>query len=364
MAAYTRSAVLATKVVNLRALFLDSAGMPVTLDALPNVYIYNPSVSTEDREADLASDTYTNASEGPLTPTLLSAGYYELNYTVPSGAEAGLWYDVWEADIDGVAINSNLNFTVIDAPKVSDQALGRDTMVMIELDDTITDSTGEIQFEGTTLHYTTEYSSFYASVDLVRLEAGPWVSYVPDATVALMIHWASKEVDHTVCAPVVNSDYYRYARTRFCVFDCAKRLLSLQGHGVTATTANSSDGKKRLGDLSITGGSASSSLGDMIDPEIVNWINEQREEWWRVVNAGGSIVQGQGFSPGYAVKGQRDPDRRMTGRLWEDPASVHYAQPTVNQKGMSGYAVDSNGRVVTRRRGRFGFNRGQRRWNK
>jgi hypothetical protein len=77
----------------------------------------------------------------------------------------------------------------------------------------------------------------------------------------------------------------------------------------------------------------------------------QREEWWRVVNAGGNIVPGQGLGPSVAIKGQYDPERRNIGRLWESPDEFTYMQPT------------SNGKVkyAGRNRGLFSYIRDRRR---
>ena len=65
---------------------------------------------------------------------------------------------------------------------------------------------------------------------------------------------------------------------------------------------------------------------------IIEEINDKREEWWRVVNAGGSIVPGQGFGPEVAVKGKLDPDRRRVGRMWHNPADFYYPVPAGNKK--------------------------------
>jgi len=74
-------------------------------------------------------------------------------------------------------------------------------------------------------------------------------------------------------------------------------------------------------------------------------LREKRDEWWRVVNAGGTIVPGQSFRPSSATKGKYDPDRRLSGRQWANPENTIYDQPGANTK-------------ATRRggnRGRFGF---------
>ena len=88
--------------------------------------------------------------------------------------------------------------------------------------------------------------------------------------------------------------------------------------------ANIGGKKKTLGDLMIANNAdASGTLED---------IKRSRDEWWRVVNAGGSIVPGQGFAPEVAVKGKLDPDRRRIGRLWHNPVDFFYPVPAGNRK--------------------------------
>lgn len=364
MATYTRSGVLGGQTITLRAIFTDDTGCLIDPDAVPAVYIYDPGVAAEDRQSDIdASTTFPNATAGPFVPTQLSTGYYEYVYTVPSGGTAGVWYDVWDADVDTVDVTSQLSFTVVSGTTVATQSLSNNTMVIIELDSSI----GNVAADATLstdqqLYFTTKYSPLYASPDLVRLEVGAWISYIPEDTLALMIHIASKEADFIQGPSACNTHRLRFARMKFVVFDTAVRVLSLMGHGITPSALSNSGGKKMLGDLSIQSGGNSSATE--VNGEIIAWVAAQREEWFRVVNAGGCIVPGEGLGPTFAVKGVHDPDRRMTGRLWEDPSEYHYAQPTSNAKGQSVYYVDSSGRYRTRRRGRFGFRRSHsgRRW--
>jgi hypothetical protein len=106
-------------------------------------------------------------------------------------------------------------------------------------------------------------------------------------------------------------------------------------------------GKKQLGDLMIDQGDVVTT----VDKETVDFLRERRNEWWRVVNAGGNIVPGQGLAPTYTVKGILDPDRRNVGRLWDDITPANFPIPTVNRK------VRENPRL----RGRWRFEQPQRR---
>ena len=154
-----------------------------------------------------------------------------------------------------------------------------------------------------------------------------------------MAHLSSKEANFIQGADTSSWGNIELARTKFVVFDCVWRCLNIPGQGQQAGAT--SGRKKALGDLSITDGNVDVEIPD----EIYEYVRQQRQEWWRVVNAGGNIVPGQGFAPTMAVKGIMDPDRRLNGRLWESPGDIHYPQPTVNRKA----------RQSGRRRGRFSY---------
>jgi hypothetical protein len=160
--------------------------------------------------------------------------------------------------------------------------------------------------------FSTEYDPYYSSPDLIRLECGAWVESIPDDTISLMIHWSSIEAQSIALGPLGNM--FELAKTKFVTFDAALRLLMLP--------ASVGGKRKTLGDLMI---SNDSSALDMIQE-----LKDARDEWWRVVNAKGSIVPGQSFAPEVAVKGKYDPDRRRVGRLWWNPADYFYAQPAGN----------------------------------
>ena len=121
----------------------------------------------------------------------------------------------------------------------------------------------------------------------------------------------------------------------------------MPGGGAVSASESSGAGKKQLGDLLIQAGSGTAAS---IDQATLDWLQEQRREWFRVVNAGALIVPGGSFAPSFAMKGRYDPDRPMQGRLWENPRDVNYAIPTVNGRDVS-WAPDGRRRL----RGRLGF---------
>jgi hypothetical protein len=335
-----RTGVQVGQILRLRVLFSDGAGCAIAPDALPDLYLYSPDVTDADREADIAAVTFTNATSGPLVPALLSTGYYEYLYTVPGVGPAGSWHDVWHAQQSGVDVVGDQSFTVTDTLRVQDQSVGYNTMLLVELSPNIEDSTNTLTLSGETqFFYLTRFQPFYASADMIRMRVGPWISYLPDDTLALIIHWSSLEADNLQGAVACSSTDLAYAKTQFVLCDASLRALSYQGHGQTpASAASSSSGsKKQLGDLAIT--AASSSASDSIvtvDAQIIESLEECRDEWARVVNAGGNIVPGGGFGIEGAVRGKYDPMRKASGRVWEDPRSFRYPAPAVNARGNSG----------------------------
>lgn len=339
MADYTRVIALAGETVQLRALFVDSAGNLIDPDSVPVVYIYDASVDTDTISNEMDAESYDSVIAGPLTATRLSAGFYSYDYVIPTDYESGTWHDVWVGTINTVVNQTMLAFLVENTVTISDQAIGNNTMLVVELANTITDVTGTLQLDTTSLYFTTIYKPLYGSPDLVRAELGPWIDYIPDDTLALMLHWASKEADFIQGWQASSTKNIQFARTKFVIYDAACRAIMSPGAGNVA--GYTTGGKKQLGDLTIEQGEVVTT----IPKEIISWLQEQRREWWRVVNAGALIVPGQGLGSVSAIKGLYDPDRRTVGRLWEDPKETDFTVPTVNRKTVTG----------SRRRGRWEF---------
>lgn len=333
--AETRAGVLSGQDIVLRVLVVDDSGFPRDTDALPVVYIYDDTLGEDDIRVEVEDETYTSAVAGPFTATRLGLGYYEYEYSVPSSVDDGTWSDVWVAELDGVAIYDIRNFNVTSGATFETQTLKNNELIIVELNSTIAtaaDSTITLEAD-TTLYFTTVFVPFYASVELVRMEAGPLIDYIPDDTLALMIHWASKEVD-AIKPSKICGDRFPFWRTKFVIFDTVLRAVSLPGGAYLQTLNTGSGGSKTLGELSIKRGNI--GPGDVmsggIDKDTYKEIKKARDEFWRVVNAGGCINPGQGLGPETAIRGLYDPARRQMGRQWLSPDEFRYIQPTSNTK--------------------------------
>jgi hypothetical protein len=295
----------------------DACGEFIDADSAPECHVYpgSSSVDSATIAAEVDSGVYTSELEDiSVTVANISTGFYEATYTVPSSTSAGVFQDVWVSEVSGNTVYAVLNFRVEEPPVISIQDIAKNTLIVVIIEDTVAGTSGNTLASDEQLTFSTQYRPYYASPDLLRLECGNWVESIPDDTLSLMIHWSSIEADRITHGPV--GSMLSMARVKFVIYDAALRLLLLP--------ANVGGKKKNLGDLMISNSSdARATIKD---------IKDSRDEWWRVVNAGGSIVPGQGFSPEVAVKGKRDPDRRRVGRLWHNPVDFYYPVPAGNKK--------------------------------
>jgi len=298
---YKRDGVPVGQTVTLQAIFIDSTNKPMDYDSI-SIKIYDPSGSLQ--------STVTSA-------TKISTGFYEITYSLSATATVGSWSDIWTATISGVEVVGTYSFSVQTMGTAVAQVISGNTLIVVLLDETIADTDGNTLASDIQYTFSTRYSPYYTSPDLIRLECGTWLDSIPSDTLSLMIHWSSKEADFiTPQGAQTSSTSYLTARTKFIIFDVALRCLTLPASG--------GGGTKKLGDLLIKkDGSFSNIIQDLKD---------KREEWFRVLNAGATIVPGQGFAPAVAMKGQYHPENRRSGRLWWSPMDFPYSQPGENRK--------------------------------
>jgi hypothetical protein len=333
--------------LTLYAVFTDDAGALKDPDALPSVYLYSPDIAYEDMEEEVIAEDFSNASYGPIEPTRISKGYYKLEYVIPAEEIEGDWFDVWVSEIDSVFSYALLSYKINAGLDVDDQHIGNNTMIVIELSKEIKALVTENSLkDDLQLYFTTTYSPLYSSPSLIRLELGRWIESFNDDTIALMIHWSSKECDFISGGIMEKGRYFAMARTKFCIYDAALRLALMPGGGLINALETIGLGKKALGDLTIDRRSLTPSN---VDNSTLEWLRTQRRDWWRVVNAGGTIVPGEGLGPTTAKLGEESPDRISIGRMWESPFEQEYWVPTVNGRGPS---YDGQGR--RRERDRLG----------
>ncbi len=298
-----RSTIQINEAVKLKMLFTDLNGAPV-----------DPVGATV-----TLTDPSGNVIDPGLQVTKIDTGYWYFDYTP---TVSGVWKDSWTVSLLGENVTFEGGFEVTSGGLVAQPKCGLDfnSLVFITLEG-LKDTEGNSLAKTLELFFTTEYNPFYASVEMLKMELGAWVANVTDDTIALSIHWSSLEADNITGVKPTSERYY-FARTRFVMYDAGLRLLSMP----IGTYGN--DGKKKqLGDLLIEN-------KDSLDFDLADLIKElkaERDEWWRVVNAGGCIVNGQGLGPQHAEKG-RSRKGYKNSREWHDPWVEGYVQPTQNSK--------------------------------
>lgn len=289
--------------LKLKMLFTDHCGNPVDIDGA--------TVTFEDPNG-VAVDL-------GLQVARIDLGYYyvEHNFNI-----SGQWKDFWTVGILGENITFESGFEIISGGNVVQPKCGLDfnSLILIKLKN-LKDVDGNLLLKDYNLFFTTEYNPFYASVEMLKMEMGSWVNNVSDDTIALSIHWSSLEADN-ITGKRPNSERYFFARSRFVMYDAAMRLFSMP------VGSFGNDGKqKQLGDLLIEN---KESL-DFDLKDLLKELRAERDEWWRVVNAGGCIVNGQGLGPSFAEKSRKSKGY-STSREWHDPWVEGYVQPSQNSK--------------------------------
>lgn len=332
--AYKRTGVLDGQSIQLRCIIADSEGNLIDPVSLPAVYIYDESISTDTIDQEIEDAVFTSATSGPLSPVKLATGLYQLTYTVPAGSVAGIWHDVWVSAIESTDISTILDFTVINGALIESQQLGNNQIIIVELDSSIQSYNGLTLASDIQLSFITRLTPYYASPEVVRMEIGPWIDFIPDATLAMMIHWSSKEADFIMAGTRSSQDRVNFARAKFVSYDAVLRSMYLPGSS-SYQPGGGSGVTKRLGDLAITnsGAGAAQVTASGIDAQTLKYIREKRDEWYRVVNGGATIMPGQSFAPLVAQRSVYDPDRRLGGRDFVDPDIFYYDQPALNHKG-------------------------------
>lgn len=278
-------------------------------DAIPVISIYDPFHDPRESGTDLVAD----ARAYRQTTTQITTGVYSYSYTVPSNQITNWWFDLWEADMSGLSGSAVMQF-LVQGTDVGTTPLSNNMIVQVTIDSSITDVDGNELGENYEFWFTTSFDPMYSDPVLVKMYAGNWIRDISDETLFLMLYESSKLADDITPTNItINTAFYNNARSRFVTADSVLRLLSapvMQG-GMT----------KQLGDLLVKRDGAT-----FID--MVNRINKDRDEWYRVVNSGGNIGPGESFAPISTVKGDCDPDRRNAGRLWIRPGA--YENPTAN----------------------------------
>ena len=334
----SRSEVQTGESITLRTTYRNRNKKLVDPTAPPELYIYDPTVESATITEEVEAGTYASALAGPLTSTQVSAGFYEYEYTVPSGGEEGIWTHVWVAPFDTSESKGVMRFTVFggDDIFVVDECLEKNKLIIIKFSSEIADTLGNLLTSEQVITFFTELDPFYASPEQVRACAGPFIEDISDMTLALYIHGSS--VFAKTMQPIGLASTYavrmNWALNLYVTCDAALKAISaaLSDPNSTASASSGTKWKKTLGDMTIEvdGTSGAASAAANLDKTIAR-LERCKEDMTNVIMTGGALAPGQSFDPVVAVKGICLPGR-MNGRNWLEPDEWHYRIPIVDSK--------------------------------
>lgn len=207
---------------------------------------------------------------------------------------------------------------------VASGLLFANNVVTVTLDGAIQNTSGTPLNDDYDFYFTTIYSPLYSSVRRLRLETGAFLSTVPDDTLNFAIYEASKEADQlTWGETTVVTEYYEFARRQWVTCKSAEILLT----NVLGTGGGLKS--KKLGDFEV---SYDSTNGKNMLDKVLACL----DKWTPAIQAGGLSIQ----VPVATIKGEYDPDRPTTGRLWENtgmPASNYRYVPSGKRRVVNSY---------------------------
>lgn len=286
--------VIAGNKINLRARFRDDL-QEAALASGVSVHVFDPDAT---HPLDVAA-AYLNVYD----PTYLGEGIYQYEFYVPDDADEGTWHDLWYGTLNTQLLSGEFSFEVYAAGEAVElgEQLGINNIIEVTLSSGIRGADGTYLSDGYSFEFMTTTSPTYTTIRKVKLEAGGFLSDLPDLTIQLSILEASLEADQLNFTSSRNESFFQHARREWVTCKTAVGLIdNITSHAIKA---------KRLGDLEVEYDSGA----------VLKTISRMMEclgKWEPQLIAGGYALDSQ--QPVYAVKGYYDPDRPNIGRLWSD----------------------------------------------
>lgn len=316
--------------VELIVQFTDGNGDPVAPDGDVIVSLFEPDFPPFDPDVTDGDAIVLDAIVAPVSGT---TGLYSYTYTLAPDSSVGVWYDRWEAEIDGVPIEMIFDFTVTEKTSIVSAGLAENMIVTVTLDSSIANEDGVTLGTNQEVMFSTTLNPMYASSDLLSLEIGSFIPGIPEFTLDLAIHWASVQADaHTFkrraqIHPVTNAPVYSNGARNQDYFDVMRTqyVLCRAGHMMINNVLSNAVKSKTLADLSVSydTGRLTSKLADL-----EKCISETR----RILNSNGTLSEGASLPATSTVKGAKDIDRPPFGREW---ASVSGVRSGANSRSLS-----------------------------
>jgi len=188
---------------------------------------------------------------------------------------------------------------------------------------------GETLLQPVTFDVISAAHPFYASVDQVRLAAGPLMNKAQDITIAQQIYNSSQEVDLLNFHHAISGDSFRlfsYSRNQWvqakAAYDLMSSLSVLQGGPQAHVLANFSFSRTRA------------ALGEGM-PEKLKDLKDKIKLYEITVRSGGKLAPGGHVRPRMAAKGLMDWEERTPSRNWVTTGMGANTQ-TVDTGGLTG----------------------------
>jgi hypothetical protein len=299
---------IAGQEIKLRARFKDDLGEGAQASGVW-LHIFQPSVPVT---VNGSTAYFTTSDEHEY----LGEGIYQYGFTPPGHVPEGTWTDVWSGILNSQLVSGEFTFDVYgggEAVEVGDQ-LGVNNIVEVTLTSGIMATDGTYLTDGYSFEFLTTTSPAYTNIRKIKLEAGGYLNELPDLTIQIAILEASLEVDQLDftaqnSTASKNTALYQHARREWTTCKTSLGLIdNLTTHGLKVKT---------LGDLHV-------EYDTNAVFKTIQRIISCLEKWEPQIIAGGYAKVAQ--QPRGVIKGEKDPERPQTGRLWE-PIDSSYSDP-------------------------------------
>ena len=308
--------------IKLRAKFKDDLGEGTQASGVW-LHIFKPSTPVT---VDGSTSYFSTGSDFEY----IGEGIYQYGFTPPDCAPEGSWTDLWSGILNCQLVSGEFSFDVYGGGELEElgEQLYQNNLVEVNLYSGIRATDGSYLTDGYSFEFMTITSPAYTNIRKVKLEAGGFINNIPDTTIQTAILEASLEADQLDFTAQntnfsQNTSFFQHARREWTTCKTSLGIID----NLTTTGLRS----KTLGDLHVE-----------YDPNAVMKTIERiiscLEKWEPQINAGGYTRVSR--QPRGVIKGEYDPERPKTGRLWENSDSSYsdpYPAANTERKRSSSY---------------------------
>jgi len=284
--------------IHLRARFRDDIGDTAEASGV-YVNIYQP----DGFVSGILDPSYLMVVSG--VPHYIGEGIFEYDFTPPLSGPDGIWYDEWLGDLTVQTISGLFDFEVTASgliTKVPSQ-LKQNNVVEIALSSGI-QALDETYLEPYEFSFMTTINPGYTNIRKVRLKVGAYIKDLFDDVIQTQILEGSIEADLLTWNKGPNTPLYEHARREYVTCLTSYTLLN----NVAANLIKA----KTLSDLHTEYDPR--GLDRTMD-DLMDCLNK----WEPQLIARG--LARDVANPRMVIKGQLDPDRIQSSRMWESGTS-------------------------------------------